>query len=802
MGGVNDVMHGNDTVHGNYTVHETDVVIVGAGMAGISAAYRLQEGAPDADYVILEARSALGGTWDLFRYPGVRSDSDAFTLALPFEPWRGADSIVAGEEVREYLTATARTYGIDRKVRYDSRVETMAWDSDTARWTVTTATGEIYRARFVAACAGYYSYDDPHDPDFDGLDTFDGDVLHPQFWPEGYDWSGKNVVVIGSGATAVSLVPAMAEQAAHVTMLQRTPGYLISQPRTDRLANTARRLLGNRAGARFAIAKNTALQHTLQVVARHFPRLVGSGLRAGVAFGVGSRKFTDRHFTPPYAPWEQRLCAMPDGDLLRAVRARDASVVTGRTARFVPQGVELEDGRVVEADVVVTATGLRIKVFGGATITVDGELVDPGTRYALRGSMLDGVPNLSFSLGFFNFAWAARVDLVAQFMARVVARLLGEENAAATPTIDGAPEWHPLFDQESGYFQRARDLLPRSTDTYPWAFKHDVRVEQREFRRARLDDGLVWSSAQSAAGRPGAGSASGSRTTGSRADAVDTHTTESGIRYVVAGQGEPLVLLHGIGRSHEDWAEVLPELARSYRVHAVDLPGFGGSRRLPERSTLPGLADALATFLDEVRIEEPVHLMGNSLGGATAMQLATLRPDAVASLTLVDSAGFGRDCWVILRLLTQPVTHPFILNKGRFSAAVTVRSIVADRTAWTRERVDATQLLTRSPDYRPVFGELIDYLGQWGGIRTQWRADLLDGMRRLDVPVLVLWGDRDMVLPHRHFANARDAFPEAETHVFIGAGHMPQIERPGEFLRVTRRFLAGAGAREAARTGR
>lgn len=274
---------------------------------------------------------------------------------------------------------------------------------------------------------------------------------------------------------------------------------------------------------------------------------------------------------------------------------------------------------------------------------------------------------------------------------------------------------------------------------------------------------------------------------------AETHTTPSGIRYVVAGQGEPLLLLHGIGRSHADWAEVLPGLAASYRVHAVDLPGFGGSRRLPERSTLPGVAEAMATFLDEVRIEEPVHVLGNSLGGATAMWLATLRPDSVASLTLVDSAGFGHDCWVILRLLTQPVTHPFILNRGRLSAAVTVRSIVADRRAWTKERIDATQLLARNPDHRPVFAELIDYLGEWGGIRSRWRADLMDKMRRLDVPVLLLWGDRDIVLPFSHLAQARAALPDAEAHVFVGAGHMPQIERPDEFLRVTGRFLARVG---------
>ncbi|QMW67240.1 NAD(P)/FAD-dependent oxidoreductase [Mumia sp. ZJ1417] len=489
-----------------------DVLIVGAGLSGIGMAYRLQERLPHLSYALVEARDAIGGTWDLFRYPGVRSDSDIFTLAFPFRPWSGDDSIVQGDDIRDYLEDTARESGILAHTRFSTRVVAADWSSEDARWRVRVATGpdsheETYEARFVSFCSGYYDYEQPYDPGFAGVDDFEGTLVHPQFWPDDLDYAGKKVVVIGSGATAITIVPAMAQDAGHVTMLQRTPTYVLAQPKQDVIGNAIRKVLPARSGHLTVRAKNTALQWGLYQACRRLPDQMASLFRKGAVAAVGSEEIVDAHFTPPYAPWDQRLCISPGGDLFEVVREGTASVVTAHIDRFVENGVRLTDGRVVEADIVVTATGLSLKLLGGAALSVDGAPVDLSQRYAYRATMLSGVPNLSFCIGYINLSWTMRSDMTARLVSRIIERLDRSGDDTVTPVMDGTPASRPLFDMDSGYIRRGEHLQPRAVASYPWAMKQNVVVDAWHTNHAGLDDGLAWTSSRTR--RPSSRAAAG-----------------------------------------------------------------------------------------------------------------------------------------------------------------------------------------------------------------------------------------------------------------------------------------------------
>lgn len=476
-----------------------DVLIVGAGISGINAAYRLQERCPDLDYLLVDGRSRLGGTWDLFRYPGIRSDSDFFTLAFPFHPWTGRDAIVDGDEILDYLNEVVRTHEIADHLRMDTMVHAADWSSEDARWTVSCTVGGEPRtisARFVVMCTGYYDYEAPYDPGFAGTDDFAGTLVHPQFWPEDLEVAGRRVAVIGSGATAITLVPALAERGAEVTMVQRTPSYVLSRPRRDVVADAARRLLPAGAAHRFARAKNTTLQWGLFQVSRRFPQAMRGLLRKGAIAGTGSEALVDEHFDPPYDPWDQRLCIAPRGDFFRALRDGGATMVTGHIERFVPEGLRLTDGRVVEADVVVTATGLQIQLLGGIEVSLDGVPVESAETVVYRGAMLGGVPNLAFCVGYINLSWTMRSDMSSRLIARILRRLVdsGARYVVPTPPANLGPTG-PLLDMQSGYLARAADLMPRSTDTYPWAMKQNFFADAWSTNRADLDDGLHWEGA-------------------------------------------------------------------------------------------------------------------------------------------------------------------------------------------------------------------------------------------------------------------------------------------------------------------
>jgi cation diffusion facilitator CzcD-associated flavoprotein CzcO len=449
-----------------------DVLIVGAGLSGVDAACRLQAKCPGKSFAIFEARDAIGGTWDLFRYPGVRSDSDMYTLGFPFRPWRGEKAIVEGAAIRDYIEETAREFGIDRHIRFRHRIVSAAWSSDEARWTVEVeAEGERRRVAcgFLFLCSGYYRYDRGYRPEWPGEADFQGRIVHPQHWPDDLDYRGKKVVVIGSGATAVTLVPAMADQAAHVTMLQRSPSYVVSRPAKDRLAQ--------RFGSRFGRLKNAALGLFFFNLARRRPQKVRAKILDLVRKDLPPDYDVERHFGPAYNPWDQRVCLVPDGDLFRAIKGGKVTVATDEIDHFTPTGIRLKSGDEIEADVIVAATGLVMKLLGGIALEVDGAPVNAAERFVYKGMMLNGVPNLVLSFGYINASWTLKCDLTALWVCRLLKFMDKRGYASCAPRLpDPPPERQPMLDFTSGYVRRASGVLPAQGEKAPW------RVHQNYFR--------------------------------------------------------------------------------------------------------------------------------------------------------------------------------------------------------------------------------------------------------------------------------------------------------------------------------
>ena len=465
-----------------------DVLVVGAGLSGIDAGYRLQTECPGRSYLILEGRDVSGGTWDLFRYPGVRSDSDMFTLGFPFHPWRQAKAIASGETILRYVRETADRFGIAEKIRFGRRVVTAHWSTEDATWTVHTAGGEEYACSFLYLCTGYYRYSGGYDVDFPGRDEFAGPVVHPQQWPAGLDYAGKRVVVIGSGATAVTLVPAMAETAAHVTMLQRSPTYMINLPGGERGGRTLSRTTSHLLRSRNAVA--TAL---LYQASRRWPERVSGFLRKQVAEQLPAEAHVDPDFTPAYAPWDQRLCVVPDGDLFAAMRAGKASVVTGRIDRFTSTGVRLDDGAELAADIIVTATGLSMVTLGEIAVDIDGRPVKTGTLNVYKGMMFSGVPNLAWCVGYINASWTLRADLTSRYVCRLLNYMARHDIDITTPTPPpDMPEVdQPLMNLTSGYVQRAAAILPRQGSRRPWRMRTNYLTDLPAMLLGRIDDGHV-----------------------------------------------------------------------------------------------------------------------------------------------------------------------------------------------------------------------------------------------------------------------------------------------------------------------
>jgi cation diffusion facilitator CzcD-associated flavoprotein CzcO len=479
-------------------VSEFDVIVVGAGISGVAAAHYLQAECPDRSFVLLEGRDAIGGTWDLFRYPGVRSDSDMCTLGYSFRPWASDVMMAQGPAIRAYVQEAAREEGILPRIRFGHRVTAARWDSATARWSVAvTAHGEAQRltCRFLYFCSGYYDYEQGHEPEWPGRAQFAGRIVHPQHWPEDLDYAGKRVVVIGSGATAVTLLPAMAQQAAHVTMLQRSPSYILAVPGRDAIGAWLRRLLPGRIAHRLVRWKNILAAAALYRFSRGRPQLARRFLIRQAQARLGP-DFELKHLQPPYAPWDQRMCFVPDADLFQALRSGRADIVTDAIERFTADGVQLASGRTLPADIVVTATGLKLKMLGGVQLTVDGRPVHLPDTVSYKGMMLSGVPNLANAMGYTNASWTLKSELIAQQVCRILNHMRDERLDIVMPVPGEVGETRPLIDLNSGYVQRAAPHLPRQGSRKPWrvyqsyvrdllAFKFgSVRDEALRFARA------------------------------------------------------------------------------------------------------------------------------------------------------------------------------------------------------------------------------------------------------------------------------------------------------------------------------
>jgi cation diffusion facilitator CzcD-associated flavoprotein CzcO len=475
-----------------------DVIVVGAGISGIGAGYHLQRHCPDRSYAILEGRADLGGTWDLFRYPGIRSDSDMYTLGYAFRPWTGAKAIADGPAILKYVRDTAAHYGIDRHIRFGHHVKAARWSSETARWDVTATGpdgGEVrLGCNFLFMCSGYYNYAKGHSPEFAGSDDFAGAIVHPQFWPDDLDYAGKRVVVIGSGATAVTLVPEMARRAAHVTMLQRSPTYVVSRPAEDRFANWLRAKLPGKIAYDIVRWRNVLLGIWFFNLARRKPDRVKERLIGMVRDELGPDYDVGTHFTPRYNPWDQRLCLVPDSDLFASIREGRCSVVTGRIERFVAEGIRLESGEVVPADVIVTATGLELQLLSDVAFSVDGKAVDLAQTYNYKGMMFSDVPNLASAFGYTNASWTLKADLTALYVCRLLNAMRKRGMRQATPRMaDEAIEPVPFLDFTSGYVRRAIDKFPKQGSRKPWKLNQNYARDLMALKFGSVDREMEFS---------------------------------------------------------------------------------------------------------------------------------------------------------------------------------------------------------------------------------------------------------------------------------------------------------------------
>ncbi len=484
-------------IEGDSAVEHFDVLIVGAGVSGIGCGCHLRREQPGKSYVILEARGASGGTWDLFRYPGIRSDSDLHTFGYEFKPWRDEKAIADGPAILSYVRETGREHGVDEHVRLHHRVARASWASEEARWTVEaerTDTGEsaLFTCSWLFCAGGYYRYDEGYTPAFEGRERFRGEIVHPQHWPQDLDYEGKRVVVIGSGATAVTLVPAMAERAGHVTMLQRSPTYVISLPSRDPIANALNRVLPARTAYALTRRKNVWLQKTIYNLSRSRPRLVRRILRAGVARRLPEGYPVDVHFSPRYDPWDQRLCAVPDGDLFEEITRGRVTVETDRVASLTERGIQLESGRHLDADIIITATGLQLQALGGVQLTVDGADIELPQTLAYKAMMLSDVPNLAFAIGYTNASWTLKVDLVCRYLCRLLADMDARGNdSCVAHNDDPSLPTRPLLDLGSGYVQRSMHEWPRQGTRPPWALMMSYAQDVQSLRRGPIEDSVL-----------------------------------------------------------------------------------------------------------------------------------------------------------------------------------------------------------------------------------------------------------------------------------------------------------------------
>ncbi len=486
----------------NLSIEHLDVLVVGAGLSGIGAGHYIQTECPWASYAIFEARNAIGGTWDLFRYPGVRSDSDMYTLGYSFRPWDEPESIADGEAILDYIRETAAVEGIDRQIRFNHRIVRAEWSTPDAHWTITaertaaddSGTGETIELTcgFLFSCSGYYRYDHGYQPEFDGIDDYRGHVVHPQHWPEDLDYAGKRVVVIGSGATAVTLIPSLAKDAEHVTMLQRSPTYIVALPAKNPVVNLIRKVLPIRWSAPIVKWLNALMSQGSFQLSRHRPELVKRVIRREAKRQLPEGYDVDTHFKPSYDPWDQRLCLVPDGDLFDAISAGDASVVTDHIDTFTETGIRLQSGEELEAEIVVTATGLELLFIGGIEVSVDGEQLDLASKLTYKGMMLEGVPNLALAIGYTNASWTLKCDLTCGYVTRMLNHMRATGMRQCMPVNDDASVTPaPLLGLDAGYVQRSAHEFPKQGTRQPWRVHQSYLEDYKALKRSRVEDHVM-----------------------------------------------------------------------------------------------------------------------------------------------------------------------------------------------------------------------------------------------------------------------------------------------------------------------
>jgi cation diffusion facilitator CzcD-associated flavoprotein CzcO len=481
-------------------VEVSDVLIIGAGISGIGAAYRIHEKNPQLTYTLLERRERIGGTWDLFRYPGIRSDSDIFTLSYSYEPWTRPENMADGADIREYLTETARKHGIDQHIRFDTRVKSADWDSDTDTWTVRVEQGgieKLYRGRFLFFGTGYYNYDEPYTPEFPGLEDFTGEVVHPQYWPESLDYTGKRLVVIGSGATAISMIPSLTQKAAHVTMLQRSPTYMMSMTRISPLLIFIRKLLPRKTSHAIVRTYFKLITVLSFAFARKAPKTFKKLARATAVRHLPEGYDVDTHFKPRYDPWDQRLCVILGGDFYEEIKDGRVEVVTDHIDHLDAAGIVLESGGRIDADVIVTATGLQLQALGGISVSVDGAEIKPTDRFVYKEYLLEDVPNMAWCIGYTNASWTLRADMTARAVAKLLAYMDSHGYTHAYPHLGDVPmKEKPTFDLQAGYVQRAPHALPKSGTRRPWKVRHNYVLDLIDHRFDRIEESMVFGRVQ------------------------------------------------------------------------------------------------------------------------------------------------------------------------------------------------------------------------------------------------------------------------------------------------------------------
>ncbi|MBP3036486.1 alpha/beta fold hydrolase [Arthrobacter sp. zg-ZUI100] len=778
-------------------VEHLDVLIVGAGLSGIGAACRLRKDHPGRTIALLESRGRAGGTWDLFRYPGIRSDSDLYTFGYDFRPWREEKAIADGPGILRYLEDTAAEYGVDTLVRYHQRVVSADFSSQESHWKVRVertrqagpapdgsvpepvGTGEFLdlTAGWIFNAAGYYRYDQGYAPELPGTERFAGRVVHPQHWPEDLAVEGKRVAVIGSGATAVTLVPALAELGAEVTMVQRTPTYILPIPAEDPIARRLRGVVGPERTGRIMAEVSARRQRAIWSLCQRWPRAARSVIRAIQRRAVPAGFDLETHLNPPYGPWDQRLCAVPDGDFFAALRSGRAQMVTGQTTAFTERGIRLASGAEVEADVVVTATGFTIQVLGGMELRVDGAAVQLPQTVAYRGVMLSGVPNMAFAIGYTNASWTLKIGLLTQWFSRLLTHMDRHGYTAAVPVTPADLPTRPLLDFGAGYVQRSLDALPRQGTQAPWLMTMNFLADRKDLQKGALvDEHLHFHGPEVRVGVNGV---------------PDRFTTlANGVRlcYREDGpdDGEPVVLLSGLGMDLTSWPAQFTEglAAQGYRVIRPDNRDSGRSSRMqtPTPSLLmqalgrpvPGayriedMANDVVGLLDHLGLER-AHIMGMSLGGMIAQSVAAHHPDRTLSLTSLISTTGAREAGAAALSTKRRLAARPARNREEFvRARVGMMQHLAGRT-YPADAAVEEELAGAAWDRGAFPDGGTGRSRQLGAINAS--QDRTADLAGITAPTLVIHGDRDPIV-HPSGGAATAAAIAGSRHVTIpGMGH-------------------------------